>query len=120
MKNNTSIIEHVKERPAPVAAASGSGWTFLSNHTHVLVCLDGDDAWPTVRDIALRVGITERAVMRILSELEAAGVIAREREGRRNRYRIDRRFKLRHPLEDACEIGELLDLVKSRTSGRAG
>src|SRR5574343_294658 len=44
MKNNTSIIEHVKERPTPVAAASGSGWTFLSNHTHVLVCLAGGDA----------------------------------------------------------------------------
>ncbi|MFM6988361.1 MAG: helix-turn-helix transcriptional regulator [Arenimonas sp.] len=106
------------ETAAPLSAAAGAGWTFLSNHTHVLVCLAGDDGSPTVRDIAIRVGITERAVMRILSELEAAGVIAREREGRRNRYRIDGRFKLRHPLEDACEIGELLALVKSRTAGR--
>lgn len=123
MKYNTSINQHVKGKqnattPEPMAASAGSGWTFLSNHTHVLVCLAGDDEPPTVRDIAVRVGITERAVMRILSELETAGVIAREREGRRNRYRIDGRFKLRHPLEDACEIGELLDLVKSRTAGR--
>jgi DNA-binding transcriptional ArsR family regulator len=87
-----------------------SGWTFLSNHTHVLVCLaaDGDQ---TVRDIALKVGITERAVMRIVSELEQGGVLSRERDGRRNRYLIRAETPLRHPLEAHCRIGDLLGLV---------
>jgi len=90
--------------------AGDARWTFLSNHTHVLVCLaaDGD---LTVRDIAARVGITERAVLRIVAELEQAGVLTREREGRRNRYRIDLEARLRHPLEAHCRIGELLALV---------
>ncbi len=85
-------------------------WTFLSNHTHVLVCLaaDGDQ---TVRDIAQKVGITERAVLRIVSELEQGGVLSRERDGRRNRYTIDLEAPLRHPLEAHCRIGDILGLV---------
>lgn len=76
----------------------------------MLVCLTADGDL-TVRDIAARVGITERAVLRILAELEQAGVLTREREGRRNRYRIDWQARLRHPLEAHCRIGELLALV---------
>jgi len=86
------------------------GWTFLSNHTHVLVCLSGERD-PTVRDIALQVGITERAVLRIIGELEQAGVVTRERDGRRNRYRIDADVPFRHPLEAHCRIGDLLAMV---------
>lgn len=88
-----------------------AGWTFLSNHTHVLVCLSGSGD-PTVRDIAQQVGITERAVLRIVSEMEQAGVLTRERDGRRNRYRIDADVPLRHPLEAHCRIGDLLALVR--------
>jgi DNA-binding transcriptional ArsR family regulator len=93
----------------------GSTWTFLSNHTHVLVCLaaEGDQ---TVRDIAQKVGITERAVLRIVSELEEGGVLARERDGRRNRYSIALEAPLRHPLEAHCRIGELLGLVTPRAA----
>jgi DNA-binding IclR family transcriptional regulator len=95
--------------------AGGSTWTFLSNHTHVLVCLaaEGDQ---TVRDIAQKVGITERAVLRIVSELEEGGVLARERDGRRNRYSIAFEAPLRHPLESHCSIGELLALVAPRAA----
>lgn len=85
-------------------------WTFLSNHTHVLVCVATDEAL-TVRDIAQRVGITERAVLRIVAELEQGGVLERERDGRRNRYRIHPQVPLRHPLEAHCRIGDLLALV---------
>lgn len=88
----------------------GSGWTFLSNHTHVLVCL-ASDAGQTLREVAGKVGITERAVQRIVAELEQAGVLEREREGRRNRYRIRTEVPLRHPLEAHCTIGGLLELV---------
>ena len=89
---------------------SAGSWTFLSNHTHVLVCLAADPD-QTLRDVAAQVGITERAVQRIVSELETAGALTREREGRRNRYRLDRSLPLRHPLEQHRRIGDVLDLV---------
>lgn len=86
------------------------GWTFLSNHTHVLVCLAADSA-QTLRDVAAQVGITERAVQRIVADLEAGGVLRRERDGRRNRYKLALDARLRHPLEQHCRIGDLLALV---------
>jgi DNA-binding transcriptional ArsR family regulator len=97
-------------RSANSADPAQPGWTFLSNHTHVLVALSQDSDL-TLRDIARRVGITERGVIRIVDELEAAGVLSREREGRRNRYRLNSEAHLRHPLEQHCRIGELLALV---------
>ncbi len=89
------------------------GWTFLSNHTHVMVCLAGN-ADLTLRDIAQTVGITERAVHRIVSELEEAGALTRERAGRRNVYRIHAQLHLRHPLEAHCTIGEILKLLTKK------
>jgi predicted DNA-binding transcriptional regulator YafY len=93
-----------------MANEQAPGWTFLSNHTHVLVCLaaDGD---LTLREVALRVGVTERAVQRIVSDLELAGVLERTRDGRRNAYRIDPGVPLRHPLESHRRIGDLLGIV---------
>ena len=88
-----------------------AGWTFLTNHTHILVCLVRDPEM-TVRNLALSVGITERSVQRILSELETSGVITREKEGRRNRYEVDLEFQLRHPLESDHTLRELLKAIK--------
>ena len=103
--------------PAALKAAEevspSPGWTFLSNHTHVLVALAAEPDL-TLRDIAQRVGITERGVIRIVEELEQAGVLSREREGRRNRYALNLEASLRHPLERHCRIGELLDLILRR------
>lgn len=83
------------------------GWTFLSNHAHVLLCLARDpDA--RLRDIAEQVGITERAVHRIITELEDGGVITRHREGRRNHYEIDPSASMRHPMEAERTVGSLL------------
>ena len=89
---------------------SGVGWTFLTNHSHILVCLTAD---PTmrIRDLATAVGITERAVQRILSELEQGGVIEKVRDGRRNRYSVNLEFSLRHPLESHCKLRSLLDAL---------
>jgi predicted transcriptional regulator len=87
-----------------------SGWTFLSNHSHVLICLAGDPS-VRMRDVASRVGITERAVQRIVSDLEAIGVLRRIREGRQNRYEINRDHPMRHPLEAHCRIGQILGIV---------
>jgi DNA-binding MarR family transcriptional regulator len=92
-------------------------WTFLSNHAHVLVCVARD---PTMRmrDIAVAVGITERAVQKVLTDLEQARVIRRVREGRRNRYEIDARSQLRHPLEAARTVADLLGAMGYPTSRR--
>ena len=107
-----------KPAPTQIASATEASWTFLSNHTHVLVCLAGNEEL-TVRDIASEVGITERAVMRILSDLDAGGVLERERDGRRNRYRIDVKIPLRHALEQHCTIGDILALVNGSSSSKA-
>jgi DNA-binding MarR family transcriptional regulator len=64
-----------------------------------------------LREVALRVGITERAVQRIVADLEDGGYIAREKVGRSNRYRVLTRLPLRHPIEAHRTIGDLLDLV---------
>lgn len=85
-------------------------WTFLSNHAHVLVCLARDPD-TRLRDVAELVGITERAVFKIVGELEDSGVITRRREGRRNHYEIDTTRGLRHPLERDRQVGSLLELL---------
>ncbi len=85
-------------------------WTFLSNHGHVLVCLARDPE-ARLRDVALAVGITERAVQKIVSDLEEAGVVERVREGRRNRYRLFLDRPLRHPIEAHRTVGSLLAMV---------
>ena len=71
-------------------------WTFFSNNAHVLVCLTKTPQ-PTMREIAIEVGITERAVQRVLSRLIAADVIQVEKLGRRNTYTINAEKRLRHP-----------------------
>jgi len=88
----------------------GSSWTLLSNHGHVLVCI-ASDPHMRLRDVAEKVGITERAVQRIVLELEQANMLSREREGRRNRYRIIAQQPLRHPLEKRHTVGELVEAV---------
>jgi DNA-binding MarR family transcriptional regulator len=89
---------------------TSSGWTFLSNHGHVLVSLAADPE-ARIRDIADRVGITERAVQMILADLEEAGYVVRERVGRRNHYTVVERGRFRHPLEDHVRVGDFLSLV---------
>lgn len=89
-------------------------WTFLTNHAHVLLEIA---AQPDirVRDIALRVGITERATQRIIAELAQSGYLDVERDGRRNRYRVRRSQPLRHPTERHHKVGELIDFLGHRT-----
>jgi uncharacterized membrane protein len=112
-KLSTAPASSNAEAPPAPEPAPTPGWTFLSNHTHVLVALAAAPDL-TLRDLALRVGITERGVIRIVEELEQAGVLSREREGRRNRYLLNLDASLRHPLERHCRIGELIDLILRR------
>ena len=85
-------------------------WTFFTNHAHVLVCLAGDGEM-RLRDVAVKVGITERAVQRIVMELEGGKVIERVRDGRRNQYTINYTMPLRHSIESHRTVGDLLRLV---------
>ncbi len=95
---------------APRSGSPDAPWTFLTNHSHVLVLLSRNPNL-VLREVALEVGITERAVQRIIADLEAAGVVEREKVGRQNRYRIRSRRPLRHALTSHRTIGELLTLI---------
>lgn len=86
-------------------------WTFLTNHAHVLLCL-ARDRGARLRDVAAQVGVTERAVQRIVTELEDAGYVERAREGRRNTYVVRPGLPLRHPIEQHRTVASLIDLVE--------
>lgn len=94
--------------PAQTPAASGRPtWTFLTNHGHVLLAVaTGPDR--RVSDIAAEAGITTRATLTILNDLESAGYLRRTRIGRRTHYTLDPRRHFRHHLTVDHEIGELL------------
>lgn len=90
---------------------AGPRWTFLTNHSHVLILLSQNSAM-VLREVALRVGITERAVQRIIAELEEGGILERERIGRQNTYRINTGQPLRHPIEAHRTVADLLSLAR--------
>lgn len=110
-----------QKSPAAAAAAAGrlvagtsrGGFTFLSNHSHVLLLLAAEPDL-RLRDLAERVDITERAVQKIVADLEAAGVLTRERDGRRNHYHVHRHQSLRHPVEAHCTVADLIEMVHGR------
>jgi DNA-binding IclR family transcriptional regulator len=87
-------------------------WRFLTNHTQVLLCIART---PDIRlrDVADKVGITERAAQRILTDLVEAGFVERERQGRRNSYSINEHVHMRHPAQEDLEIRALLDLIQA-------
>lgn len=89
---------------------SGTDWTFLSNYAHVLVCL-AQNPDMRLRDVAERVGITERTAVRLVTQLDEAGIVIRIKEGRRNSYLINVNRPLRHPIESHCSVGELLTTI---------
>jgi predicted transcriptional regulator len=92
--------------------APGRNWTFLSNHGHVLLAISHDPE-VRLRDIALRVGITERAVQLIVADLVEGEYIAREKVGRRNRYTILSGRQFRHPAETTAPLDEFLDIFRA-------
>ncbi|MCX7633717.1 MAG: ArsR family transcriptional regulator [Turneriella sp.] len=91
-------------------AAKEPSFTFLTNHSHVLVCLaqKGD---LTLREVAQRVGITERAVVAIVRDLAQVKVLTISKKGRRNVYQINPQIHLRHPVEQHKTVGDLLRAI---------
>ena len=100
-----------KGGPTPKRQPVG-GWVFLTNHAHVLLCITRDPQVRT-RDIAEQVGITERAAQRIIADLVAENYVTRTKVGRRNRYKINGRGHLRHPLFRNLAIGPLLEVLNT-------
>jgi uncharacterized protein YjhX (UPF0386 family) len=92
-------------------------WTVFSNHGHVLVCLANNNE-ARLRDVAAQVGITERAVQKIVHELQQGGLITISKRGRCNRYDINTRKNLRHPLQAQCTVGELLKALSDNRVSR--
>lgn len=108
---SSAVFMSTEKNKKKSSAAPATAWTFLTNHSHVLICLAKNPDL-RIRDIADKVDITERAVLKILGELESGGVIARERDGRRTRYEIHRTIPLRHPVEAHRTVSHLLAMTK--------
>ncbi|MFN3728273.1 MAG: helix-turn-helix transcriptional regulator [Fimbriimonadaceae bacterium] len=94
-------------------------WTFLTNHSHVLICISRNPEIK-VREIAEKVGITERSAHRIVQELAEYGVVTIHKNGRRNVYRLNLDLPLRHPLERDQTVESLIRLVSGSSQLRAG
>lgn len=88
-------------------------WTFLTNHSHVLIVLYNQPNL-SLREVASRVGITERAVQRIVQDLEESGYLEHEKIGRKNFYSVSTSQALRHPIEAHRKIGDLLRLISDK------
>ena len=87
-----------------------TSWTLFTNHGHVLLFL-AQNPFGRIRDIASEVGITERAVQRIIVELEADGYLEHIRDGRRNVYKVFSRKPLRHEIEKHRQVCDLIELI---------
>jgi predicted transcriptional regulator len=118
VRNESGVAEASPRQGRVRAEEAPAGWTFLSNHAHVLLCL-AEDPEVRLRDVADRVGITERAVQRIVTDLEEGGYVTRERTGRRNTYEVHADKPLRHPIESHRDVKSLLDLILESRLSRA-
>ncbi len=104
----------------PPSQRRAASWSFLSNHAHVLLCISSHGNL-RLREVADRIGLTERAVQRIVADLEQAGYLSRSKDGRRNCYQLHQQQPLAHPLESHCTLANILTLAcnkpgSSRTS----
>jgi IclR-like helix-turn-helix domain-containing protein len=94
-----------------------AGWSFLSKHGRVLLCI-AHDPGARLRDIAASLGITERSVYGIVTDLTAAGYAVKRKDGRRNRYQIQARLPPHEPASQQLAIGEVLALLAGASAGR--
>ena len=94
-----------------------AGWSFLTNHAQVLVCI-AHDPGVRLRDIAVKLGITERTAYGIVTDLTKAGYVVKDKDGRRNRYMVQAHLPLRAAVSGERTIGEVLDLLIDTGTGR--
>ncbi|HEY6313779.1 MAG TPA: helix-turn-helix domain-containing protein [Streptosporangiaceae bacterium] len=87
-----------------------ANWSFLTNHARVLMCI-AHDPGARLRDIAARLGITERSAYGIVTELAEAGYVVKQKDGRRNRYQIQAHLPLPEPTSRERTVGEILALL---------
>ena len=93
-----------------VSSSSGSShWTLLTNHGRILLLI-AQEPDVRIRDLAATAGVTERTAQTIVTDLEHAGYITKERTGRRNVYTVNRKQPFRHQAESGHKVGELIDL----------
>ena len=102
----------VQDRTVETKGLSRPTWFVLTNHGNVLLCIARD---PTIRisDVARMVGIGERAAQKIVADLVSEGFLVRIKNGRRNRYEVNRNAHLRHPLFADLQVGPLLDVLRA-------
>jgi hypothetical protein len=96
-----------------------SSWSFLTNHSRALLCI-AHDPGARLRDIAAMVGVTERRAYDIVNDLVTAGYVEKDKDGRRNQYRIQAHLPLRDPISQERTVGEMLDLLVGVTAQRNG
>lgn len=93
-------------------------WSFLTNHARVLVCI-ADDPGVRLRDIAATLGITERTAFGIVTDLTEAGYVVKDKQGRRNRYRIQDHLPLQMEIGREPTIGEVLGVLIDTTAAES-
>lgn len=108
-QGTTSQLPGLSPGSAP-AKPNKAPWTFLTNHSHVLLLIARTPE-SRMRDLAEQIGITERAVQRIIDELEQGGYLTIAKQGRRNVYTVRGEPHLRHPVEAARTVGDLIRMV---------
>jgi DNA-binding transcriptional ArsR family regulator len=96
-----------------------ASWSFLTNHARALLCI-ADDPGARLRDIAAKLDVTERSAHAIVSDLVDAGYVVKDRDGRRNRYRIQEDLPIRDPISAQRTVGEMLDLLVGTNEHRDG
>ena len=93
-----------------------ASWTFITNHGAVLILISRQDMM-TTREIASELNITERSVIRIISDLETDGYISKQRVGRSNHYKVNRHAMLRQETVRDVAVGDLLEALSSGWKG---
>jgi MarR family protein len=93
------------------------GWSFLTNHARVLLCIAHDPGM-RLRDLAASLGITERSAHGIVTDLATAGYVVKQKDGRRNRYQIQAHLPLPEPTSQKPAIGEVLAFLAGTRPAR--
>ena len=105
-ERETKLIELMKSS----SGNRNQSWSLVTTHGHVLACI-GANPDARIRDIAEKVGVTERTAAQIVNDLEQAGYLTKTRIGRRNRYEVEGERTVRTPRVPMMTIGQLLALL---------